>query len=142
MMKKIQWMVFILLLAAACKNAPKGQAEGALTGHEWVLKTMNRADTVVKNPEQLPTLFFSDSTAVYGSAGCNRFFGSYGVEKGGGMTITPGGSTMMYCPDMAFEEAYLKALTEVKGYVISGKELRLTDGSGKSVLLYVSNIEI
>ncbi len=137
-MKKIQWMMLLLLLAAAgCKNAPKEQAPAAsLTGHEWELKTMTKADTVVKNPEQLPTLLFSDSTAVYGSAGCNRFFGTYSAEKEGKMTINPGGATMMYCPDMPFEDAYLKALAEVKEYAIRGKELRLTDGTGKLVLLY------
>ncbi len=138
MMKKVQWMIFVLLLAAVvgCKNAPKEQNQIALTGHEWELKTMTKADSVVKNPEQLPTLLFSDSTAVYGSAGCNRFFGTYSVEKGGKMTLKPGGSTMMYCPDMAFEDAYLKALAEVKEYAIQGKELKLTDGNGKLVLLY------
>ncbi len=37
---------------------------------------------------------------------------------------------------MAFEDAYLKALAEVKEYAIQGKELKLTDGNGKLVLLY------
>ncbi|MDE6877537.1 MAG: hypothetical protein K2P54_00120, partial [Odoribacter sp.] len=66
MMKKVQWMIFVLLLAAVvgCKNAPKEQNQVALTGHEWELKTMTKADSVVKNPEQLPTLLFSDSTAA------------------------------------------------------------------------------
>ena len=129
--------MFVLLLAAAgCKNAPKEQCQVTLTGHEWELKTMTQADSVVKNPEQLPTLVFSDSATVYGSAGCNRFFGTYGVEKEGGMTITPGGATMMYCPDLTFEDAYLKALAEVKEYTISGQELKLTDGAGKLVLVY------
>lgn len=137
-MKKIQWMMFVLLLmAAGCKNAPKEQqSQVTLTGHEWELKTMTQADSVVKNPEQLPTLVFSDSAAVYGFAGCNRFFGTYGVEKEGGMTITPGGATMMYCPDLTFEDAYLKALAEVKEYAVSGTELRLTDGAGTLVLVY------
>lgn len=136
-MKKFQWMIMMLLLAAVgCKNAPKEQTAVALTGHEWELKSMTKADSVVKNPEQLPTLLFTDSTAVYGSAGCNRFFGTYGVEKGGKITIKPGGATMMYCPDMAFEDAYLKSLTEVKEYMIREKELKLTDGTGKLVLLY------
>lgn len=136
-MRKIQWMIMVLLLAAvSCKNAPKEQTTAALTGHEWELKSMTKADSVVKNPEKLPTLLFTDSTAVYGSAGCNRFFGTYNVEKEGKMTLNPGGATMMYCPDMAFEDAYLKSLTEVKEYTIRGKELKLTDGAGKLVLVY------
>lgn len=136
-MKKIQWMMFLLLLAAiGCKNAPKEQVQVALTEHEWELKSMTKADSVLKNPGQLPTLFFSDSTAVYGFAGCNRFFGTYEVEKEGKITIKPGGATMMYCPDLTFEDAYLKALAEVKTYVIEGKELKLTDGDGKLILLY------
>ncbi len=43
---------------------------------------------------------------------------------------------MMYCPNMAFEDAYLKSLTEVKEYTIREKELKLMDGTGKLVLLY------
>lgn len=134
-MKKIQWMLLLLLCAAwSCKNGQKDPL--SLVHHEWELKTMTQGDTVVKNPEKLPTLLFTDSTAVYGSAGCNRFFGTYAVEKGGKMTIKPGGATMMFCPDMAFEDAYLKALSEVKDYTIQGKELKLTDGAGKLVLVY------
>lgn len=137
MMRKFQWMMLVLLLSAfGCKNGQKDQSGLSLNNQEWELKTMTQEGRAVKNPEKLPTLLFTDSTAVYGSAGCNRFFGTYSAEKDGKITIKPGGATMMYCPDMPFEDAYLKALAEVKDYKIQGKELRLTDGVGKLLLLY------
>lgn len=137
-MKKMQWMMLVLLLAVTgCKNTKKDQGAAlSLTNRDWQLTSMTQDGKTVKNPEQLPMLRFTDSTAVYGSAGCNRFFGTYTADKNGAMTLTPGGATMMYCPDMPFEDAYLKALATVKDYTVQGKELKLTDGAGKLVLLY------
>lgn len=137
-MKRTQWMIFMLLLAVAgCKNTPKEKTGVTLVNHKWELKTMMQADSVVKSPEKMPTLFFTDSTAVYGFAGCNNFFGVYHVEEDGGMILTPGGATMMACPDLVFEDSYLKSLNQVARYTIQGDELKLTDTDGKLTLIYV-----
>ena len=45
-----------------------------LTAQEWQLKEMSGLSS---KPEKMPTLLFTDSTALYGFAGCNRFFGTY-----------------------------------------------------------------
>lgn len=133
-MKKMRTMLFVLLLlAVGCKSN-----EGvSLTGHEWKLQSMTQEGVAVTNPQELPTILFSDSSAVYGFAGCNRFFGSYTVGDKGEMTVKPGGSTMMFCPDMQFEDVYLKALNEVRNYAINGKELTLTDADGKLSIVYM-----
>lgn len=134
-MKKMKWMALILLVAAAgCKSNEKATVK--LVGPEWQLKSMMQEGKTVKNPQEMPTLTFSDSSAVYGSAGCNRFFGKYSLGEKNAITIKPGGATMMYCPDMEFEDSYLKALAEVKEYVIRGNELKMTNGTDQWVLLY------
>jgi heat shock protein HslJ/uncharacterized membrane protein len=51
---------------------------------------------------------------IAGKAGCNRFMGGMTLS-GEGLTLEPGGMTMMACPDdlMAFERAFLDRLAEV-----------------------------
>ena len=133
-MGNMKFMILAVVLAAfGCKSGEK--AEMDLTAQEWELKSMTKNDTVVVNPQELPTLVFKDST-VYGSAGCNRFFGTYKSDKKGALTIKTGGVTMMYCPDMSFEDRYLKALNEVSNYSIKEKELMMTDAKKKLVLVY------
>ncbi|MEI3153860.1 MAG: META domain-containing protein [Odoribacter sp.] len=101
-MKTMKWMTLVLLvMGAGCKEQDNSLA--LLRGQEWELKTMTESGKMVTNPQELPTLKFSDSTAVYGSAGCNRFFGTYTTGEKGKINIKPGGATMMFCPDMAFE---------------------------------------
>lgn len=135
-MKKMKLMMFTLLvIMAGCKGTDNSLA--LLRGQEWQLKSMTQDGQVVANPQELPTLNFSDSTAVYGSAGCNRFFGTYTTGEKGMLTVQPGGSTMMFCPDMAFEDQYLKALPMVKSYVVSANELTLKDSDGKLQIVYV-----
>lgn len=134
-MKTMKFMMFVLLIAVAgCKG--KDQSLLLLKGQEWHLKTMHSDGKTVKNPEQLPVILFSDSTAVYGSAGCNRFFGEYTADDKGNITIRPGGATMMFCPDMEFEDQYLKALPQVKRFAVHGKELTLKGDNGKLQLVY------
>ena len=50
------------------------------------------------------------------------------------MTFKTGGATMMFCPDMPFEDAYLKALNKVEQYTVTDQELQL---KGKDQLLIV-----
>ena len=135
-MKKMKLMMFVLLaVLAGCKG--KEDALELLRAHEWQLKSMTEKGEEVKNPQELPVLLFSDSTAVYGSAGCNRFFGKYAAETSGKISIEPGGSTMMFCPDMNFEDRYLKALSLIKQFAIANQELTLKSNDGQLQLVYV-----
>lgn len=133
-MKEMKWMMLIMLaVLAGCKGKNN---LNELRAQEWELKSMTVNDTLVKNPEQLPTLVFTDSTAIYGSAGCNRFFGTYTADATGSLKIMPGGATMMFCPDMDFEDRYLKSLSTVESYTVSNKELTLKDAAGRLSLVY------
>lgn len=133
-MGNMKFVILAVMLAVfGCKSGEN--AEVNLTTQEWELKSMTKNDTVVVNPQELPTLVFKDST-VYGSAGCNRFFGTYKSDSKGGVTIKTGGVTMMYCPDMNFEDSYMKALNEVTNYSIKTKKLTLSDAKKNLVLVY------
>ena len=132
-MKEMKLMLLVLLVAVAgCKSSDNSLT--LLRAKEWQLKSMTENGKVVKNPQQIPTLVFSDSSAVFGSAVCNRFFGTYDVGEKGKMTFKTRGATMMFCPDMPFEDANLKALNKVEQYTVTDQELQL---KGKDQLLIV-----
>ena len=135
-MKTMKWMMFVLLLVlAGCKG--KEDALKLLKEREWQLKAMQMNGEAVTYPSELPVLLFSDSTAVYGTAGCNHFFGEYEADAEGHVTVRPGGATMMSCPDLEFENNYLKALSQVKHFQIADGELTLKDAAGNLRMVYV-----
>lgn len=129
-MKMIRWMLLVALGLAACKSNDKVR----LSGQEWELKKM---EGMSGKPERMPSLLFTDSTAVFGFAGCNRFFGTYAVENENKLRIHPEGATMMSCPDMAVEDRFLKELERVVYYSFQEGELQLKDSTGKVQLVFV-----
>lgn len=134
-MKVVKLAMFaVILMAAGCKSSDKA----LLSAHEWQLKEMTgSAVASVSMPQEAPVIQFTDSTAVYGSAGCNRFFGTYTADDKGAITVQPGGSTMMFCPDLQFEDQYLKALGTIASYKVMAKKLELLNADGTLTLVYV-----
>ena len=61
-----------------------------------------------------------------GRTNCNRFFGKYEL-KGQKLEFENLGMTRMACPEMQYEDAFVKMLDEVDGYEIKGAELKLYD---------------
>jgi heat shock protein HslJ len=94
-------------------------------------------DKAVASDAGISIQFTSDGK-VSGSAGCNRYSGTYTVS-GKSMQISPSlATTRMACSQeiMDQENAYLKTLGDVKSYSVSGDQLTLQDGSNKSLLVY------
>ena len=82
------------------------------------------------------TLSFADGRAA-GSAGCNRYFGSYEVD---GKTLTLGalGSTKMACHDpqgvMNQEQRYLELLGAAERFEVRDGELRISSAEGQELV--------
>ena len=89
-------------------------------------------------PNTTITAMFEDGN-VTGSSGCNRYFGSYQLNKTE-IKIGPIGSTLMFCADpdgvMTQETSYQLLLHNVTSYVISDNELTLSDSSGNPQLVF------
>ncbi|MCC8173846.1 MAG: META domain-containing protein [Odoribacter sp.] len=135
-MRNLVCLALICILGlAACKNT--SEEKKMLVAHEWQLKSYSERGVEIKNPQQIVRLTFIDTLTMYGSAGCNRFFGTYSVADNKSITIKPGGMTMMYCMDMEFEDRYIKALEAVKHFSVSNGELHLKNDSIKLSLVYV-----
>lgn len=131
-MKITVMLCALIVLAIGCKNEEKAK----LSGHEWQLSQLSVDQKDLQLPAEAPTLLFTDSAAIYGSAGCNRFFGKYTADNNK-MTVEPGGMTMMMCPDMEFEDQFIKSLKEVAAYNLTSTELKLTDANGKIVMVFI-----
>jgi len=67
---------------------------------------------------------------ITGSGGCNRISGSYETSAGK-LRFSQVVSTMMACPSMATETAFLRALEATRRYRASGRTLELMDQAGK-----------
>lgn len=121
-------------LLAACRF-PGRSSDGAssieLEGTSWTLRQIRSKDVV---SEKTATLFFAGDQ-VHGNATCNQFRGSYTVD-GTDLSFGPLASTMMACPEMGVETAYLAALGEIAGYRTEGERLILSNADGEGILAF------
>jgi len=133
--------------AAGCTSSVKPSPNATSTtssalqleGTTWKLTSL-ATETGVNNtlPNTTITAIFDDGN-VTGSSGCNRYFGSYQLNK---TEINFGqvGSTLMFCADpdgvMTQETTYLLLLKDVTSYAISNNELTLSDSLGNPQLVF------
>ncbi len=107
-----------------------------LVGTTWTLTTIASGDAVssVLNGTEVTAEFTADGT-VSGSAGCNRYSGSY-TWTGDQLSFSALASTKMACADdvMAQESAFLASMGEVASFAIEGSQLTLSDASGALLL--------
>ena len=110
-----------------------------LVGTNWTLDSIYSGDAVssVISGTSI-TAIFSDDGKVSGSAGCNRYFGSY-TTTGSSLSIGSLGSTKMHCTGdgiMLQEMQYLAALEKTGGFSIAGTRLSLADANGATLLSF------
>lgn len=111
-------------------------AASSLFDASWRLVEINGEKAL---PNVSVTATFSGGSALSGSGGCNKYFGSATVTDGK-LAVSPLGSTRMYCGEAGVadqEDAYFKALANVTGYSVVGAELRLSAETGKPTLVFV-----
>jgi len=139
MKASLKILIYILGLCAglvalsACSGGKVGEPD--LAGSSWNLTSL--MDQGLAPGSSISIQFTTDGN-VSGSAGCNRYMGSY-TTSGKSLTISaPLATTMMACEQaiMDQEVAYLKALAEVKTFTISGDQLTLNDADKKGILVY------
>ena len=80
---------------------------------------------------------------LHGNAGCNMFNTTITLDANdvSSITIAPGAATMMACPDMATEDAIMKAMGDVKAVKAgnSESEMALVDQDGNVLLVLSKN---
>lgn len=92
---------------------------------------LDRTWRMVNVEGSAPEIYFSsaESPRVTGTTGCNRFSGTYAIEKGGRLTIGTVAVTRRACAaeTMEAERRFLDLLRRVNGYRIEDGELLLLE---------------
>lgn len=100
---------------------------------EWRVEKISGKPVIASSETSIG---FELDGSLHGNASCNRFFGGFTLT-GEGLTLSPGGATMMACRDglMEQEQKFLAALEEVSRFEsLPGGGLRLVDVGGNTVL--------
>jgi heat shock protein HslJ len=136
-------MILIPLLVAAGCTGQSPVSLLLLNGTSWTLTgyVLNGTSLQVINGTTV-TMDFSDETRITGSAGCNHYFASYGIQ-GTAITFGEAGSTLMYCTGtgvMEQESAYLMLLRRAASLTAGNDSLTLADTEGRTILTFTRTI--
>jgi len=122
--RRVLALLAVALLAAAC-----GSSGPALTGRawQWTASTTKvpASQSVVPDPQDY-TITFATDGSFQAKADCNTVSGSYTTTSSGGMTITPGPSTLVACGPDSLSDIYVAGLGKAASYAISNAELTIT----------------
>ena len=133
----------VALLLAACTTAPSPSAGGdpdALTQVDrWILQGASdakgeRIDVVFPGGTALHAMSF-DAGRVSLAGGCNRIFGSYGIDGEGRLVVDALASTRMACADASL----MAADTAVSDLVQGTAELRIAESWPEQLFLVHSD---
>lgn len=116
------------LLAAMTACGGSQEKSLPLEGTTWKLAKMDAipAKNIDAEADFFTLEFNAADTMVAGRTNCNRFFGKYEL-KGQQLEFENLGMTRMACPEMQYEDAFVKMLDEVDRYEIDGSKLKFYD---------------
>jgi len=128
-MKSILIIISFMFITTACNSSKKVGETSApeLTETYWKLtELMGKpvAGPSATGKEMYITLN-KEGNMVQGNGGCNSFRGKYEIRDGNMISFSGLASTMMACPDMENESAFMKAIESADNYAISGHSLQL-----------------
>ncbi len=117
---------------AGCAAAPPPAAPPAAAtvteGATWMLSRLG--DEAVT----APVSFTVKGERVEGVGPCNLYFGAF-RRDGAALSVGPIAATRRACPDLALEERYFAALTDVTAARVEGDTLTLRDDGGAAVMM-------
>jgi heat shock protein HslJ len=104
---------------------------GNLTGKTWMLTAITEKvpafQGVVPAADQANyTIEFKSDRTFAAKADCNQVQGSYTTTPTGGLTIVPGPSTLVACPEGSLAPQYVAGLGNAASYAIAADELTIT----------------
>jgi heat shock protein HslJ len=124
-----------LVIAATVALAACSGSSSSLTGKTWQLTEMTQRVAggfgVVPEADQANyTIEFKSDGNYQAKADCNQTSGTYTTTSDGGLTIEPGPTTLVACPEGSLSDEYIQSLTDASGYAIVDGQLtiKLPDG--------------
>ncbi len=124
------------LLLSACTSTG-GESARKLDDATWELKSYLDGASMKPVPDGVYVDAVFTSGKVSGSAGCNRYSGSFSTSDNK-LTLGMVASTKMACrpPVSDVETAYLTRLSESAAYTTTQDSLTILDGHGATVLTF------
>ena len=121
----------LLIVAVAGLAGCASEEGGDITGTTWRLvsiTTQSPSFSAIVPAEAMVnyTIEFNDDGTFSARADCNQVAGEYTVQDSGVMTITPGPSTLVACPEGSLGDAYVAALAQAGSYTIAENQLTIT----------------
>ena len=129
--------VAALVIVAACGNSSSN-----LTGKNWQLtaiteKTPAYQGVVPAEDQTKYTITFNTDGTFNATADCNSVAGTYTTSGSNNITITPGPTTLVACPDGSFADLFIHALDNAASYAISNDQLTITLKEGGTLVFVV-----
>jgi heat shock protein HslJ len=132
--------VGVTALVAACSNSGSSSSPGSsaaassgggLTGKTWQLTAITEVTPafqgVVPAADQANyTIVFNADGTFNAKADCNMVAGTYTTTSSGGLTIVPGPSTLVACPEGSMGSQYVTGLGNAASYAIATDQLTIT----------------
>lgn len=132
--KKISaaWLVGALAVAVLLAGCGNNVSADSLTNTMWQLDEVNGRDVL---DDVYVTMNLDPDDAMSGSAGCNRYFGTWQTGKGYDITVNATGTTMMACdqPIMDQEQDFLAALSSAVRFSLDRDTLRFYNAENREV---------
>jgi heat shock protein HslJ/uncharacterized membrane protein len=142
-------VLFVALALVGCSGtnpqttAGDGATTTSLVGPTWRLVAFGeaaRGAPPVNEDVEITVAFDAEEKRVAGSAGCNRYFGSYEASDDGRLVLSQMGATKRACVPsvMEREQAYLGGLDNVSDWERAGDRLTLLDSDGEHLLHFTA----
>ena len=126
-MRKNLFIVLVIwaTLVAACSSG------SSLTGKTWqwtaMTTTTPTSQSVVPADQQANyTVEFKSDGTFASKVDCNQVGGTYTTTSSGGLTIVPGPSTLVACPEGSLGSIFLAGLSAAASYAITDGALKIT----------------
>ena len=134
-------IVFISIFFSACSlKVGDNLSNNSLEDTKWELTSVKADDNdpkvILKVEDRKAVINFEKDSRVFGNLGCNNFFGTY-KQKDNSLEIGQVGSTMMMCQDMIIEQAFVKALQNVKTYKVKENSLIFFDEKNIEIAKFI-----
>jgi heat shock protein HslJ len=130
---------FALVLAAAALIAACSSSSTGLTGKTWQLTAITELvpafQGVVPAADQPNyTIEFKTDGTFNAKADCNTTSGAYTTTSSGGLTILPGPTTLVACPEGSLSPQYITALGNAASYAVANSQLTVTLKDGGTLV--------
>ena len=127
-------LIALAIAATVALAACSGSSSG-LTGKTWQLTALthrvaNGLGGVPEADQANYTIEFKSDGNYQAKADCNQTSGTYTTSSDGGLTIEPGPTTLVACPEGSLSDQYIQGLTIASSYAIADGELTITLNDG------------